>query len=114
MHLSGIQPSGRFHLGNYLGCIKPFLKIQNVHTHQQKNIFLIADLHCLTKPENCTNLHAGTIEAVKSLLALGIDPKHVDIVQQSSVIAAIIVSHRFITCMSRFWNTHSYLGFCLV
>ena len=86
LHLSGIQPSGRFHLGNYLGCIKPFLKIQSIHPPDKKNIFLVADLHCFTKPENCTDLSSDTIEAVKSLLALRVDPKHVDIVKQSSVI----------------------------
>ncbi len=85
LHLSGIQPSGRFHLGNYIGAIKPFLKIQSIHPLERKNIFLIADLHCFTKPQNCSNLPEDTLEAVKSLLALGVDPMHVDIVQQSSV-----------------------------
>lgn len=93
LHLSGIQPSGLFHLGNYLGCIKPFLAIQNHHPSAQKNIFLIADLHCFTKPGNCENLKSNTIDAVKSLLALGVNPNHVDIVQQSSV------NEKFLLCI---------------
>lgn len=93
LHLSGIQPSGRFHLGNFLGCIKPFLNIQISHPPKRKNIFLIADLHCFTKPEKCINLSSNSIEAVKSLLALGVDPNHVSIVKQSSVIyvASLVV-----------------------
>lgn len=86
VHLSGIQPSGRFHLGNYIGCLKPFLDKQHIHPEGRKNVFLIADMHCFTKPENCSSLGSKILEAVRSLLALGIDPNHVDIVQQSQVI----------------------------
>lgn len=85
-YLSGIQPTGKFHIGNYFGCIKPFLSLNPTHPTERKNIFLIADMHCYTKPGNVRNVNSNVYEAVRTLLAAGIDPKNTDIVQQSKVL----------------------------
>lgn len=93
IYLSGIQPTGKFHLGNYLGCIKPFLSLTTKSKNSlsvvgmKKNIFLIADMHCFTKPEKIkiTGIKDQIREAVRSLIAIGICPETTDIVQQSKV-----------------------------
>lgn len=85
-YLSGIQPTGKFHIGNYFGCIKPFLSINRDETLKNgKNIFLIADMHCYTKPEKANNINQNVHDAVRSLLAAGVDPERTHIVQQSKV-----------------------------
>ena len=88
IYLSGIQPTGKFHLGNYLGCIKPFLSLTTKSKNSKaRNIFLIADMHCFTKPEKIkmTGIKDQIREAVRSLIAIGICPETTDIVQQSKV-----------------------------
>jgi tryptophanyl-tRNA synthetase len=85
-YLSGIQPTGKFHIGNYFGCIKPFLSINPIETTEKsKNVFLIADMHCYTKPERISNVSHNVKDAVRSLLAAGVDPSRTHIVQQSKV-----------------------------
>ena len=88
IYLSGIQPTGKFHIGNYFGCIKPFLSIKkNDSNNFKKNVFLIADMHCYTKPERITDVsnQVFVFEAVRSLLAAGINPESTYFVQQSKV-----------------------------
>jgi tryptophanyl-tRNA synthetase len=78
---SGIQPSGNLHLGNYLGAIKNWVKLQN----QYQSIFCIVDLHALTKPQNPTELKKKTLETAKLYLASGINPQKSVIFIQSHV-----------------------------
>jgi tryptophanyl-tRNA synthetase len=68
---SGIQPSGEFHIGNYLGAMKNWL------TLQEKNdcIFCIVDLHAITVPYPPKEMPKRILDAAKDLLAVGIDPK---------------------------------------
>ena len=79
--LSGVQPSGNLHIGNYLGALTNWVRIQ----HDYESIFCIVDLHAITvyqKPDELRN----SIRALAALfLAAGIDPKHSRIVVQSSV-----------------------------
>ena len=85
--LSGIQPTGPLHIGNYFGCVKEFVSRQNNFAKDSgRNVFIIADLHCYTKPENVLNLRAKVRQCCKSLIALGVDPTKTTIVQQSKVI----------------------------
>lgn len=84
-YLSGIQPTGNFHIGNYFGCIKPFISLKSDSFRKEKNIFLIADMHCYTKPEKASNVSRHVIDAARSLLAAGVDPETTHIVQQSKV-----------------------------
>lgn len=69
--LSGIQPSGRFHLGNYFSMIKPMIE------YQKKNqIFcFIVNLHALTSVQSGDLLKKQTLESALDLLALGLDPE---------------------------------------
>jgi tryptophanyl-tRNA synthetase len=83
--LSGIQPTGKLHIGTYLGAIRPFLDFQHAHEASQSNIFLIADLHGLTKPQMVDNRKELRIAMARSLLALGLNPAHSIIAQQSCV-----------------------------
>ncbi|MBU2545038.1 tryptophan--tRNA ligase, partial [Patescibacteria group bacterium] len=69
--VSGIQPTGSIHIGNYLGAIKQWLDLQK----QEDCIFFIADLHSLTIPYNKDELQKNILEAAITYLALGIDPQ---------------------------------------
>jgi tryptophanyl-tRNA synthetase len=78
---SGIQPSGNLHLGNYLGAIKNWVKLQN----QYDSIFCVVDLHAITVPQDPIELRKKTLEIAKIYLASGIDPKKCSIFIQSHV-----------------------------
>jgi tryptophanyl-tRNA synthetase len=79
----GIQPTGKIHLGNYLGAISLWVAAQEVH----EVIVCIADLHALTTPENveATDLRAKIRETAAVLLACGIDPARAILFVQSRV-----------------------------
>jgi len=78
---SGIQPSGNLHIGNYLGAIKNWVKLQN----EYDSIFCVVDLHAITVPQDPEQLRKKTIEIAKIYLAAGIDPKKATIFIQSHV-----------------------------
>ncbi len=78
---SGVQPSGRIHLGNYLGAIKQWVELQDGY----EAIFCVVDLHAITVPQNSEELRRKTLEVVKIYLALGVDPKKARIFVQSQV-----------------------------
>ncbi len=80
---SGIQPSGDFHLGNYLGAVKNWVARQDGKT----NYFCIVDLHALTVPQDPVQLRAKTRELAAILLACGIDPDKSTLFIQSHVTA---------------------------
>ena len=69
--LSGIQPTGSIHIGNYLGAIKQWVRLQE----KEDCIFFIADLHSLTIPFQPKDLQKNILETAVSYLALGIDPQ---------------------------------------
>jgi tryptophanyl-tRNA synthetase len=73
--VSGIQPTGNLHLGNYLGAIKQWVAMQNdVAAQGGESLFFLADLHALTQPVVPSQLAASTIEMAATLMAAGIDP----------------------------------------
>lgn len=78
---SGIQPSGVLHLGNYLGAIKNWVKLQNKYD----SIFCVVDLHAITVPQKPEKLRQKTLEVAKTYLAAGIDPEKSTIFVQSQV-----------------------------
>ena len=78
---SGIQPSGNLHIGNYLGAIKNWIKLQD----EFESIFCVVDLHAITVPQDPEELKKRTIEIAKVYLASGIDPKKSSIFIQSHV-----------------------------
>jgi tryptophanyl-tRNA synthetase len=79
--LSGVQPSGNLHIGNYLGALANWVKIQ----HDFESIFCIVDLHAITVYQSPVELRAKIRELAALFLAAGIDPKHSRIMVQSSV-----------------------------
>lgn len=78
---SGIQPSGNLHLGNYLGAIHNWVKLQKEYA----SIFCIVDLHAITVSQNPEELRKKTIEVAKIYLAAGINPRKSSIFVQSQV-----------------------------
>lgn len=78
---SGVQPSGNLHIGNYLGAIKNWVKLQN----EYDSIFCVVDLHAITVPQDPDELRKKTIEVAKIYLAAGIDPEKSAIFIQSHI-----------------------------
>ncbi|MBL1431124.1 MAG: tryptophan--tRNA ligase [Robiginitomaculum sp.] len=78
---SGVQPTGKLHLGNYLGALKKFVKLQ----HQHECLFCVVDLHAITVPQEKGQLAANTREIAAAFLAAGIDPDKAVIFVQSTV-----------------------------
>jgi tryptophanyl-tRNA synthetase len=79
--LSGVQPSGSLHIGNYLGALSNWVRIQ----HDYESIFCIVDLHAITVFQKPDELRASIRDLAALFLAAGIDPNHSRIVVQSSV-----------------------------
>jgi tryptophanyl-tRNA synthetase len=69
--LSGNQPSGALHLGNYFGAIRQFLDLQETH----ECYFFIASFHALTTKREPSELQQSILDVAASYLALGLDPK---------------------------------------
>lgn len=82
---SGIQPTGVPHLGNYLGALNEWVKLQNHAKPGTKLFFSIVDLHALTIPQDAAQLRKWRREAFATLLAVGLDPKRSTIFYQSAV-----------------------------
>ncbi len=80
---SGMQPSGSFHLGNYLGALKQWVANQA----EKENFFCIVDLHSLTVPQEPAALRQRTREYAAMYLAAGIDPDRCALFIQSHVAA---------------------------
>ena len=79
--LSGIQPSGNPHIGNYFGAMQRWAEEQD----GQENFFFVPNLHALTSRTNPAELHKLTYETVAWLLAAGVDPDKSSIFVQSQV-----------------------------
>lgn len=79
--LSGIQPTGAIHIGNYLGAIKQFLELQE----KAECIFSIVDLHAITIPYQPQELQKNILDAAICYLAAGIDPEKSILFVQSQV-----------------------------
>ena len=80
--LSGIQPTGRFHWGNYFGAIRQYIQLQD---EADDAFYFIANLHALTTIRDAQQLWQNTLDAAIDLLALGLDPEKATIFVQSDV-----------------------------
>jgi tryptophanyl-tRNA synthetase len=78
---SGIRPTGRAHLGNYLGAIKNYVALQD----EYDCVYCIVDIHALTTVEDTVNLRSNTFEMALDLLAAGIRPEETILFVQSHV-----------------------------
>ncbi|CDN09944.1 Tryptophanyl-tRNA synthetase [Richelia intracellularis] len=81
--LSGVQPTGNLHLGNYLGAIRNWVEAQS----EYENYLFIADLHAITVPHDPKTLAANTYTLAALYLACGLDLSHSTIFVQSHVSA---------------------------
>jgi len=84
--LSGIQPTGRFHWGNYFGAIRQYIDLQpGAHQAADEAYYFIADLHALTTVRDPTRLRSLVHDAAVDLVALGLDPERAVLFVQSDV-----------------------------
>ncbi|KAJ8656747.1 tryptophan-tRNA ligase [Lichtheimia ornata] len=81
--LSGIQPTGIPHLGNYLGALNNWVKLQQ--EPDATTYYMFADLHAITMPQDPATLRRNKLDMAASLLACGIDPKRSVLFEQSRV-----------------------------
>lgn len=79
--LTGIQPSGSLHIGNYIGALKPFLDIYPDY----ESMLMVADYHALTTLRDPAQLRQNIMDIVKDYLAIGVEPKKAIIFRQSDV-----------------------------
>ncbi|CAI5759844.1 unnamed protein product [Candida verbasci] len=80
-----IQPTGKIHLGNYLGAVKNWKTLSNLSHLENKCIFGVADLHAITIPKLATELKEYRYQAIASLLSSGLDDSQCILYFQSSV-----------------------------
>lgn len=79
--VSGIQPTGNLHLGNYLGAIRNWVKMQD----EMESLYFLADLHALSMPHNPAELTANTREMAAALIACGLDINKAILFNQAQV-----------------------------
>ena len=79
--LSGVQPTGNLHLGNYLGAIRNFVEMQNSH----ECLYCVVDLHAITVFQDPAELAANTREVAAAFIAAGVDPKNHIVFNQAQV-----------------------------
>ena len=80
---SVVKPTGNLNLGNYLGAIKNFVKLNN--DGNNNCIFCVVDLHAITNKQNPKELKENTLETIATFIACGIDPKKSILFNQSQV-----------------------------
>ena len=96
--VSGIQPTGALHLGNYLGAIRNWVRMQDQmeeanraqaaaggSADKNQCLFFLADLHAISQPFVPAELHAATLEMAAALVACGIDPDRSVLFNQAQV-----------------------------
>ena len=76
---SGIQPSGELHIGNYLGAVQNWVKLQTQHDC----LFCVVDLHAITQPYDPATLPSLTMDMAVSLYAAGLDPNQIREVRET-------------------------------
>jgi len=106
--LSGIQPSGILHLGNYFGAIRQHITLQDRHPGQA--LYFIADYHALTTLKDPAALRANVLESAVTYLALGLDPARALLFRQSDVpeVTELAWLLATVTGMGLLERAHSY------
>ena len=79
--ISGIQASGRLHIGNYFGAMKQFVEYQD----EYDSYIFVANFHALTTVKNAEELRTDTHNLILDYLAIGLDPKKVTLYSQTDV-----------------------------
>ncbi len=83
--VSGIQPTGNLHLGNYLGAIRNWVRMQDSLEGDGQCLFFLADLHAISMPHDPVELRRATLEMAAALVACGIDPDRSILFNQAQV-----------------------------
>jgi tryptophanyl-tRNA synthetase len=78
---SGLQPTGNIHIGNYLGALRNWVRLQD----EYDCIYCVVDLHAITVPLDPVEFNRGRLEAAKVLMAAGVDPERSLFYYQSQV-----------------------------
>ena len=81
--LSGVQPSGNLHIGNYFGAIRQFVALQNDPANE--GYYFVADLHAMTTIKSGSELRENSFKVAADYLALGLDPERSVLYRQSDV-----------------------------
>lgn len=104
--ISGAQPSGTLHIGNYFGALKQFVELSN----QYESRFFLADLHALTSVQNKEELTQNILNQVRAYLAIGLDPEKVIIFKQSDIPEVTELAWIFncLTTMPQLMRAHSF------
>jgi tryptophanyl-tRNA synthetase len=104
--LTGIQPSGALHLGNYFGAIQPALEL----AQQGQAVYFIADYHALTSVTKADDLRRYTFDVAAGFLACGLDPSRTVLFRQSDVaqVHELAWMLSVVTPMGLLERAHSY------
>lgn len=104
--LSGVQPSGKLHLGNYFGAIRQFIDLQD----RGEGYYFIADLHALTTVRDGAKLRESIQDVALDFLALGLDPSRATLFRQSHVPEVCELAWLLSTAAPMAWlqRAHSY------
>jgi len=104
--ISGAQPSGILHIGNYFGALKQFVELSKEHETR----FFLADLHALTSVQDREVLSRYTLNQVKAYVAIGLDPQKSIIFKQSDIPEVTELAWIFncITTMPQLMRAHSF------
>ena len=79
--LTGLQPSGQLHIGNYFGALKPFVELYG----EYESFLMVVDYHALTSLKDPKALRKNIVEVVRGYLAAGVDPQKAVIFKQSDI-----------------------------
>lgn len=104
--LSGIQPSGALHLGNYFGMMRPAIELQD----QGEALYFIADYHSMTSLFDANERRKNTLDVALDFLACGLDPKKSIFFKQSDIpeVTELAWLLTTLTPMAMLENAHSY------
>ena len=106
--LSGVQPSGKLHVGNWFGAIRQFLHLQQ--TPGNECFYFIADLHAMNSVHDGNELRANSLLLATDFLALGLDPQPSVLYRQSDVpeVTELTWMLSTVTPMGLLQRGHSY------
>ena len=104
--VSGVKPTGRPHIGNYLGAMKQYADLQS----DFESYIFIADLHALTTLQNPTELRSNIFDVALDYLAIGLNPDKVTIYKQSDVpqVAELAWIFESLTTMPYLMRAHAF------
>jgi tryptophanyl-tRNA synthetase len=104
--LSGVQPSGNLHIGNYFGAIRQFVRLQDEH----ECYYFLADLHALTTVQDAARLRELVRDLATGYLALGLDPARSVVYRQSDLVEVTELAWYLstVTSMGLLQRCHSF------